>query len=139
MEQNSTDKKTYQRQRSALSSRRLSAATFLAAGAAATKAASASGVSRSTIVRWQADPDFIAEVERLSAELVSSLGRRIAQLSGKALDTLEEVLDDPAARRGERLRASAIIISNFASLRELAELELRVQELERGIYGAAKN
>ena len=89
-------------------------------------------------MRWQAEPEFIAEVERQSAELVLSLGRRIAQLSGKALDTLEEVLCDPMARRGERLRAASIIVSNFASLRELAELELRVQELERGIYGEAK-
>lgn len=118
--------------------RRQAAAISLACGAAASKAAAAASVNRSTICRWQQDPEFQAEVTRLSGEIVFSLGRRIASLTGKALDCLESVLDDPSARRGEKIRSASVIVSNYSSLRELAELEFRVQVLEE-TYGKAKN
>jgi hypothetical protein len=113
--------------------KKLLAAEHLAGGAAATKAASAAGVSRNTISRWIKDAEFMALVRQREAEQMAELSKRITALAALALDVCEDVIRAPGARHGEKLRAAAILLQNFTGVRELTELEARIARLEQEV------
>jgi hypothetical protein len=115
------------------STKRFIAIESLAGGAAATKAAAAAGVSRITINRWLKDAGFSLAVKHRSSELVDELGKRIAGLTSLALDVLEDEMRQPGAHHSERIRAAAIVVQNFSSLREVTALEARIARLEQEV------
>jgi hypothetical protein len=116
-----------------LSGKQLTAIEMLAGGRAEIETARTAGVSRITISRWMRDADFVALIKQRESERVADLGKRITALATKALDTLEGVIDSPTSRPDIRVRASSIILSNWQSVRELAELEARIARLENEV------
>lgn len=94
-----------------------------------TEAAALAQISRSTLHRWLADDEFLMALREYSDFQTEQAARRLTALLGRAVDTLEELLDhkSPHVRR----LAAGNIIAHAVRLSELASLEFRVTILER--------
>ncbi len=96
------------------------------------RAAEKAGVHRNTITDWLREPDFMAELQAAEGEALGVLSRSLVSLAEKATKTLEEVLDG-GETDGARLRAADIVLGRLLQVRELVDLEKRIEELERTI------
>ena len=95
-------------------------------------AAKASGIPERTLWRWAGDPRFLAGLHSAEGAIVTDATRRLLQLSTKAIDTLEKVLDTgPPALR---LRAAGMVLDQLLTLRELQNTESRLAALELMMY-----
>ncbi|MHC4619879.1 MAG: hypothetical protein ACYTEQ_19205 [Planctomycetota bacterium] len=100
------------------------------------EAATCAQVATRTIHRWLSNDDqFKAELARAEAVLVGSAVRRLAQLAELSLTTIEAVLVSDSASHQAALRASDMVLSHLARLRDIAELEERIERLEALIDG----
>jgi phage terminase small subunit len=95
------------------------------------KAAKLAGVARSTLYRWLNEPLFKSTLNNATRDALDDLSRRMVALGTKAADTLEEALEYDIKAPGTRVTAAARIIAAIPQLRELANLEDRVTELEK--------
>lgn len=84
------------------------AASLLASGASDAQAAANCGVAVTTIRLWRKRPDFQEEVNARVDEFGKAIQRSARSLMPKALSTLNSILDDPDATRGERTAASRV-------------------------------
>lgn len=98
-------------------------------------AAKAAGVHRATLHRWLADATFCDSLRRFESEAWAATVRRLAQLSGSAVDVLRDAMagqtregQDVGARQ---LRAADLALAHGPKLREFAELEARLSVLEK--------
>jgi len=94
------------------------------------EAAKAAGIGEKTAQRYMADPEVRSVLAELEAELVKSLQRRLLELAGRALMTLEQAMSDDSAPWSARLRSAETVLTHLTRLRELTELEERVEQLE---------
>lgn len=97
-----------------------------------TAAAQAAGVSRKTIYAWLKDNEaFKAALDRAEAAALKALERDLVRLGKAATDTLgEAIAGGNGATMATRVRASDIILGRLLQLREIVDLEERVQALE---------
>jgi hypothetical protein len=104
------------------------AATALAAAQTAVAAAAASGVHERTVRKWLDQPDYRARVERLRSEAVGRALGRLGDGMTAAADALRGLVGhrDPHVR----FKAARAVLELGLKLREHAELEERVKELE---------
>lgn len=87
-------------------------ALSLASGASLSHAARSSGVGRTTIYAWLKDnPHFSAAIEHAKMEYIATLRDRVRDLSAKALDTLDAILDDPSVHPSVRLKAALAVLN----------------------------
>ena len=93
-------------------------------------AALEAGVGRSSLYRWMDDQTFIAALREAESEAIAGLSRSLAGLGDAAAGALRDALG-PGNKITVRLRASEIVISNLLRLRELVDLEARIQALEK--------
>ena len=91
------------------------------------KAAELAGVGERTGRRWLADPTFRAELGKRVDGVLSSSVARVVDVMSKAVNVIEDALDDPDVRI--RLQAVARL-KDFVALREVADLADRVSVLE---------
>jgi hypothetical protein len=104
-------------------------AISLAEGLSVAESARRAGVSARTIRRRLAQPAYIAEVARLRTQVLDgALGQLIAA-SARAVETLVSLLG--AASEATRLGAAKGLLQMALELRELGEVEGRVQSLEQ--------
>lgn len=96
------------------------------------RAAEKAGVHRNTVTEWMREPEFIAELQAAESEALGALSRSLVSLAEKATRTLDEVLDG-GETDGARLRAADIVLGRLLQVRELVDLEKRIDELERTI------
>ena len=94
-------------------------------------AAKASGLGVRTLHRWLDDPAFVAELKAVEGAAIDQAVRRLAELSGVAIDTLKAAMLDTELLPGARVRAADIVLSRLLSLKELADLEERITALEQ--------
>jgi phage terminase small subunit len=94
------------------------------------QAAKVAGIGEKTAQRYMADPEVRSALAELEAELVKSLQRRLLELAGRALATLEAAMTDGSAPWSARLRSAEAVLTHLTRLRELTELEERVEQLE---------
>ena len=96
------------------------------------EAAAATGLGERTITRWLAQSDFRAELTAAEGDLIDVATRRLLQLQGGALDTLEALLVDDGSdvSAGVRLRAAQVALDHLLKLREMRDIEQRLQALE---------
>jgi hypothetical protein len=100
-------------------------------------AAEHSGTPLRTLWRWAGDPRFLAALHSAEGAIVTDATRRLLQLSGKAIDALEKVLDTgPPALR---LRAAGMVLDQLLTLRELQNTESRLAALEAILYAKPEN
>jgi transposase-like protein len=94
-----------------------------------TTAAAAGGVNRSTLYKWRELPHFQQALQAAEQEAIASLSRRLAGLSDAAAKALVDGLA-PTEKITTRLRACEVVIGNLLRLRELVNLEARIEALE---------
>lgn len=96
------------------------------------KAATAAGVSRQTMYRWQRDGAFVAALRAAEGDAWRGLARRMAGLGDAAANALRDALaeDQPIA---VRLRAVALLTERGPALLEMVDLEARIAALEAAV------
>jgi hypothetical protein len=99
----------------------------LAAGATVTAAAQLANVSRPTVYAWSDNPAFQQALAFAQQEYALTIQDRLQSLRAKALDKLEQVLDNPKSSPSVILRATVLLLTNknwnlpSLSLEECAE------------------
>lgn len=115
---------------SKLSAKQHRALSALLTSKSVAEAAAATGLGERTIYRWLTDPAFRQALSAAEGELIDAATRRLLTLQGTALDTLEAVLGDEDASAGVRIRAAQMVLDHLLKLRELRDIEQRLQALE---------
>lgn len=113
-----------------LTGKRRRAAEALLATGEVKAAAELAGISRDTLHRWLREPAFLAAVRKAEAEALDELSRWLVRLGRTAAATLDQAMRDPAAPWPTRVRAADAALARLLQVRELAQLEARVQALE---------
>jgi hypothetical protein len=98
-----------------------------------TEAAKIANVSRDTIYHWLRDPVFNTALNEATKSSLENLSRRMLVLGDKAADTLEDALTYDIKAPAARVQAARAIVSAIPQLRELANLEDRITELEKAV------
>ena len=93
-------------------------------------AAKAAGVSERALWRWMDLPDFQRELKQAEARAVDAAVRRLADLTGEAVDTLRAVMADTEAPAGSRVTAANAALSRLMDLKQLNDLEGRLAAVE---------
>jgi len=102
-------------------------------------AAQAAGLNERTLYRYLQDPVFRAELSRREGLIMDLVTRRLLQMSSKALDALEDVLDAPFHRGAGNMRLAAkTVIDSLLKIREMVTTEQRLADLEAAVYGNNK-
>lgn len=109
--------------------KRLAAVPLLAAGLSYDDIAERIRVTKRTIVAWNADAAFAAEVARARSAI---LEQTAGLLAGEALATVKVLvtLRDRGEVEGTRLGACRTILDKLVATRELVELEQRLGAIE---------
>lgn len=88
-------------------------------------------VSERVLYRWLELPEFKTELRAASKQAIDTAILRLSELSGQAVETLREVMTDKEASAGTRVQAANIALARLLDLRELQELEERLQKIEK--------
>lgn len=115
---------------SKLSAKQHRALSALLTSKSVAEAAAATGLGERTIYRWLTDPVFRQALSAAEGDLIDAATRRLLTLQGSALDTFEAVLGDATVSAGVRLRAAQAVLDYLLKLRELRDIEQRLQALE---------
>ena len=98
-------------------------------------AAKAAGVAPRTLYRWMREDaaflDALINAQKETGAIVKSVIRRLAAIAPKAIDALEDALDSPLAKPGERTQAANVALTRLADLRENVEFDERLSRLEK--------
>ena len=99
------------------------------------QAAEAIGVNERTIYRWLDDATFRLELSRVEGRSLDRLSRRLLILGDRAIDAIEDIIDDPdqPGNTNKRL-AAALILDQTMKLRELRNIESRLSDLEKAVF-----
>jgi len=97
----------------------------------AAEAATTAGVSERTLYRWLQDANFRAALLAAEGELIDGATRRLLQLQDGAIDVLDGLL--VAQGDNVRLRAAQVVLDHLLRLRELRDIETRLQNLEQAL------
>ena len=93
-------------------------------------ACEAAQVPRSTAYRWMNQPAFAAALREADREVLRATSRRLARLGVKAVQVLEETLDDPEAPTAVRVRAADAVLTKLLQIRETVDMDERLTALE---------
>jgi transposase-like protein len=114
-----------------LTGRQQNAVAALLATGEVSAAAREVGVSRETLHRWLRQPHFLEAVRAAEAEALDELSRLLVRLGRTAVATIAKAMSDPGTPPATRVRAADAALGRLLQLRELAQLEARVQSLEQ--------
>jgi hypothetical protein len=102
------------------------------------KAAEAAGVSEATARRRLRDPEFVRELNAARREAIAAVAARLAALAGKAVGTLDELMEEaPAPQRIAAAREALRHLAVLAEVADSGELSERIERLERRLGLAA--
>ncbi len=94
-------------------------------------AAQAAHVGERTLARWLTQASFQNELAAAQSDLLRLVGARLAGLLAASLAVVDEALHTSDERM--RLQAAALVLRHVAALLEYAELEGRLERLEKGV------
>jgi len=118
-----------------LSTRQQKAIAALLASKSVSEAAASARVGERTLYRWLAEDEaFRAGLSRAESELLDTATRRLLSLQGQAIEALEYLLTR-AESESVRLRAAQVAIETSLKLREMRDIEQRLQALEQAQAG----
>lgn len=112
-----------------ISARKQRAVLALVERGSVAKAAVAAGVARQTVHRWMHEPEFALALREASSLQVEQASRRLTGLLDGAISVLEMLLESGSEHQ-KRLTADSVI-THATRLRELTEIESRIQALEK--------
>jgi hypothetical protein len=92
------------------------------------EASAASGVSTSTLKRWQVQPAFREALAEGSRDLLSSAITHLLRASSRAADVLVDLLESEA--EGIKLRAAIALVDRVTDAIGYLDLEARLQSVE---------
>ena len=93
------------------------------------------GVNPRTIHRWLDNPDFRRELASSEGASLDRVTRRLLMLSDKAINAIEDIIDDPGQKGASNKRlASQAILDQVVKLRELRSVEQRISDLEAAVF-----
>lgn len=96
------------------------------------EAALATGLGERTIYRWLTEPAFRQALSAAEGVLIDAATRRLLQLQTAALDVFESLLaKDAEVSASVQLRAATAATDYLLKLRELRDIEQRLQVLEQ--------
>jgi AcrR family transcriptional regulator len=102
----------------------------LVCGATVEAAAQKAGVSKATVYRRLKDQEFQRLLQQTLADMVKRTAGSLTALGQESVRTLAELLKPPTPAT-VRLGAARAVLESGLKLREVADLEPRVAELER--------
>ncbi|HEY7159184.1 MAG TPA: hypothetical protein VH575_34890 [Gemmataceae bacterium] len=108
----------------------------LACGVTVENAARQVGISPRTAYRRLADPAFRQRLQTLRGDMVSRTAGTLTAAASEAVRTLLELLKNPTSS-AVRLGAARAVLEIGMKLRELADLEQRLTELEQRLDATA--
>ena len=111
--------------------RKALALEVLSSGLSVEKASEVAHVSRQCIYNWMTQESFKRKLRERQSVLFQSLSKRLAGMTVKALQVLEDCLSSRS--EAIRLRASGIALSSLKNVMELADFEERLTRLEESI------
>ena len=114
------------------------AVAALLGGATVTDAARTVGVVRQTLAKWLRQPAFQAALRDGERLALDGAARRLVALSGKAINTLESVLDNADTVAGVKVRCALGILDVLVRLRDLVTVENELKELQAEIEARQK-
>ncbi len=109
----------------------------LLTGKTISQACQVAGVGRRTYYRWLKQAHFTEALQQAEADLLTASMRRLLSMQGGAVDGLQALLNDPALRPSDRLRAVQMVLDSVLRLRNAVELEARLMELEKQVKQVA--
>jgi len=109
-QQNSTD--------STLAPQQLKVIEALASGASVTKAAEMAGVDRTTIYLWRKDSNFEAALTSARLEYADTMRARLRELVDDAVKAVRDMLQNPDASAGIRLKAALAVLESVGAMAE---------------------
>jgi hypothetical protein len=110
----------------------------LACGATLENAAVQAGVSKSTVRRRAKDPEFVAKVQALRADMVQRTSGALTAAGTESVRTLLD-LQKTTAPPPVRLGAAKAVLEIGMKVRETAELEQRLAALEEQMVATSNN
>jgi hypothetical protein len=108
----------------------------LACGVTLENAARQAGISPRTAYRRLAEPSFRQRLQALRGDMVSRTAGTLTAAASEAVRTLLELLKNPTSS-AVRLGAARAVLEIGMKLRELADLEQRLAELEQRLDATA--
>jgi hypothetical protein len=111
--------------------RREAVALLLACGRTQKQAAAETKVSERCIRNWLGEGPFRNRVQELQAELFAQAVGRLAGIGGKAVDTLERLLD--SANDAVAVSAAKAVLEAGPRLREAVVWAREIEELKRQV------
>jgi hypothetical protein len=98
------------------------------------EASKAARVGARTLYRWMSEDTFRTALLHAEDEAIDMATRRLVRLQALAIDELEFLLGmDSTASDGLRLRAAQSVLDYLLKLRELRNIETRLQALEQAV------
>ncbi len=94
------------------------------------EAAAACGLGERTIYRYLSDETFRQELRNRQDETIGAAAAALAGLTGKAIKTLHDLLNDKKASHNIKLRAALAILQEGRRTAELDGLIERMREIE---------
>lgn len=95
------------------------------------QAAKIAEVGESTLWRWLQIPEFEKAYRDAKKKTVSQAINRLQQITGEAVETLREIMNDKESPAHVRVTAAKTIIEQSIKAVEIEELVGRVEELEK--------
>jgi phage terminase small subunit len=102
-------------------------AVEIARGTSIALAAKKIGVAETTGYRWAKKPEVQKSVDEIRTTVLHAATGRIVNITGKAVDTLGNLLDSENEKI--KLYAAKAIIDGMAKMRQLVELEQELQQI----------
>lgn len=118
-----------------LSANQVKAIAALLATSSIGKAAKRCGLGERTLHRYLANEDFRRELRARQDETVAATVAALSGLSGKATETLDDVMGSKEATESVRVRAAQVILQERRKASELDDLSERVSKLEEQSTG----
>jgi hypothetical protein len=94
------------------------------------EAAARAKVGERTLWRWLGDPMFRVQLAGAEADMLDAATRRLLQLQGSAIETVQAIMQDGEESASVRLRAAQAVLDYLLKLRELRNVEQRLTALE---------
>lgn len=98
-------------------------------------AALAAGIAERTLARWLTLPQFQAELQAVEVEAINASLRRLAGVTGLAVDKLKTVIESKTEKTVQQLQAANIALSRYPELRDSQEFAERIRRLEEEFPG----
>ena len=94
------------------------------------QAAKQASIGRATLTRWLADKAFQRAYQQAKSETIDSILTALQSAAIKAVNTLNDVMDDNDAKPSERVSAAKAVLDNLLRSREQLDTGQRLRALE---------